>query len=215
MNRNSALYTCIFIILICIVFGVAISLVHYSTLDTLAKNEVLNRNRIICKAFLLDVNGDSPAAYQEAIDQNIETEKIEHDSDKFDLFIENPDTARNIGFIFSGMGFWDRIEGIIVLTSDLSKIVNIQFLDQKETPGLGARITEQWFTDQFKGLEIDWEGRPDQRIIIGTSPKPNAPNRVDAITGATQTSLALDKLLNIDLNRFRAAYSQSQLKGGM
>ena len=38
------------------------------------------------------------------------------------------------------MGFWDRIEAVVVLTPDLTQVLNIQFMDQKETPGLGARI---------------------------------------------------------------------------
>ncbi len=210
MNKNSATYTFIFIVAICVVFGSAISLVHYSTLKTLAKNETLNRNRVVCNAFLLDVNGDSPQAYQQAIDQNIIFRTLSSDTRNFETFFKRDTNKSDVGFVFSGMGFWDRIEGIIVLTSDLSQVINIQFLDQKETPGLGARIEEKWFTDQFKDLEIDWTGRVDQRLIVGASSRPNLTNRVDAITGATQTSLALEKLLNSELNLFREMYNRYQ-----
>ena len=210
MNKNSATYTFIFIVAICVVFGSAISLVHYSTLKTLAKNETLNRNRVICNAFLLEVNGDSPHAYQQAIDQYIISRMLSSGIGNFETFFRSDSENPNVGFVFSGMGFWDRIEGIIVLTSDLSQVINIQFLDQKETPGLGARIEEKWFTDQFKDLEIDWTGRVDQRLIVGASSRPNLTNRVDAITGATQTSLALEKLLNSELNLFREMYNRYQ-----
>ncbi|MBN2600762.1 MAG: FMN-binding protein [Candidatus Marinimicrobia bacterium] len=210
MNKNSAIYTFTFIFLICVVFGLAISLVHYSTLETLAKNEALNRNRVICNAFLLKADGESPKAYQQAIDQNINARILSSDTGNFETFFRRDSENPDVGFVFSGMGFWDRIEGIIVLTSDLSQVINIQFLDQKETPGLGARIEEKWFTDQFKGLEIDWTGRSDQRLIVGASSRPNITNRVDAITGASQTSLALEKLLNSELNQFREIYNRYQ-----
>jgi Na+-transporting NADH:ubiquinone oxidoreductase subunit C len=104
------------------------------------------------------------------------------------------------------MGVWDVIEGIVVLTPDLSRIVNITFLEHKETPGLGARIEEKWFTDQFRGISIAWEEEPDKRIVIGPSKDLDATNRVDAITGASQTSLALNKLLNSELEHFRTLY---------
>jgi Na+-transporting NADH:ubiquinone oxidoreductase subunit C len=83
-------------------------------------------------------------------------------------------------------------------------MVNIQFFDHKETPGLGARIEENWFTSQFKGLKIAWNKPEKERVIVGPSPDPNAANRVDAITGATQTSTALMRFLNQELEKIRS-----------
>ncbi|MGC9364944.1 MAG: FMN-binding protein [Fidelibacterota bacterium] len=206
MNRNSAAYTFIFILVISIVFGAGVSIVHYATLDTLAKNEALNRNRVVCNAFLLPVESDMPEAFQKAIDTHIETKTLMAKGMSYTTLLRKNSANPDVGFVFSGMGFWDKIEGIIVLSADLSRVVNIQFLDQKETPGLGARIEEPWFTDQFKGLEIDWTDDEARRLIIGTSSDPSAGNRVDAITGASQTSLALEKLLNDELNRFHKVY---------
>lgn len=100
----------------------------------------------------------------------------------------------------------------MTLSSDMSKVINIQFLDQKETPGLGARIEEGWFTDQFKGVLIAWDQPSDKRIIVGPAPNPNAKNRVDAITGATQTSLALMRFFNSELESFRKAMKEQKKK---
>ena len=66
---------------------------------------------------------------------------------------------------------------VVVLSPDLDRVLNIQFLDQKETPGLGARVEESWFTDQFEGLQVAWDAAPDQRILVGTSPSPSEPQR--------------------------------------
>jgi Na+-transporting NADH:ubiquinone oxidoreductase subunit C len=201
MTKTSPAYILGFMIIICTVFGTGISSVHYATLDMLRKNEKLHKNRSICRVFNLSVAGASADAFQKAIDDNISYEQIAYQVRTWDVY-KQKDTG-NIGFIFSGTGFWDRITGIMVLSPDMSKVMNIQFLDQKETPGLGARIEEGWFVDQFKGVPIAWDQPVDKRIIVGPAPNPNAKNRVDAITGATQTSLALMRFLNSELELFR------------
>ena len=45
---------------------------------------------------------------------------------------------------------------------------------------------------------------------MGANPAPNAANEVDAITGATQTSMALMRFFNSELDAFRAAYSANR-----
>ena len=115
-----------------------------------------------------------------------------------------------VGFVAGGMGFWDRIECVVVLSPDLRNVLNVQVLDQKETPGLGARIEEPWFTDQFKGLALAWEAPAESRILVGANPAPNAPNEVDAITGATQTSMALMRFLNDELALIRPLFAPNR-----
>ncbi len=206
MTKTSPTYILGFMIAVCMVFGTAISSVHYATLDTLRKNEKLHKNRSICRVFNLSVSETSADAFQKAIDDNVSYEQIAYQGRTWDVY-KQKDTG-NIGFVFSGTGFWDRITGIMVLAPDMSRVMNIQFLDQKETPGLGARIEEGWFVDQFKGVPIAWDQPVDKRIIVGQAPNPAAKNRVDAITGATQTSLALMRFLNSELETFRKAIKE-------
>ena len=204
MNKQSPAYIILFILALSIFFGFAISIVNYSTVDLLKKNEEMHRNRVIAQVFSLPVSGSSADAYRESVEERIEELTISYKNR--DIPYLKDKESGDIGIFFRGMGFWDAITGIAVVTPDLGKIQNIKFLDQKETPGLGARIEEQSFTDSFRGLTIAWENQPDKRIIIGPSPDPGALNRVDAITGATQTSIALMEMLNRDLDTFRKAY---------
>ncbi len=203
MNKKSPAYVLGFMAAICLVFGLGVSVVHYATQGLLEKNAVLHRNRILCRAFQLDVEGVGAEAFQWAVDAHLQATDIPDGSGTRRVYRRTTPGQESIGFEFGGMGFWDRIDGIIVLTPDLRQVLNIQFLDQKETPGLGARIEEPWFTDQFKGLQIDWDSPTDRRIVVGASPVPDARNRVDAITGATQTSMALGQFLNEELARIR------------
>ncbi len=184
---------------ICLVFGTGIAIVNAATQGLLAKNAVLHRNRVLCRAFDLPVDGQSADAYQQAVDQHLVAAELDGRA----FYRRITPGHESLGFEFGGMGFWDRIEGVIVLSPDLQTVRNIQFLDQKETPGLGARIEEPWFTDQFKGLQIDWDNPRGDRLVVGASPDPDPKNRVDAITGATQTSMALGRFLNDELDQIR------------
>jgi len=204
MNKKSAAYIIGFMIVICMVFGAGVSVVYNATRDMLEKNKKFHRNRIICQAFLLRVSDDSAKAYAEAISKHIEIKSITDGNRIRNVYRRIDPENPEIGFDFGGMGFWDRIDGIIVFTQNLEKIINIQFFDHKETPGLGARIEEKWFTDQFKGVRIAWNKDVPDRVIIGRATGAKADNRVDAITGATQTSMALKRFLNAELERIRA-----------
>lgn len=205
MNKNSSVYSIIFMIMISAVFGTGVALVHYTTRETLEKNETMHQNRTIAHAFMLNVTENNPQAYEQAIKKNLTVDTINAATDTFFLYTDIKTT--NIGFIFAGTGFWDVIRGIVILSPDLEEIKNIQFLEQKETPGLGARIEEPEFIRQFQGLDIAWNASVDSRIIIGSAgADSDAGNRVDAITGASQTSMALMKILNKELEAFRKVY---------
>lgn len=202
MDKKSPSYILIFIVLISFVFGLAISSVHYLTLPMLEKNEALHKNRIISQAFMLDVEKDTPEAYEDAIRQFIKIDSIEIKREKVEFFRHREKDY--IGFIFKGLGFWEPISGIIVMDRDLEKIINLKILEQKETPGLGARIEEPWFTEQFQQLAIKWND--NQKIIIGATSNPDKSNVVETITGASQTSDALMNMLNENLAEFKKNY---------
>ena len=204
MNKKSPAYVLSFMAAICLVFGTGISVVNYATQGLLAKNAARHQNRVLCRAFQLDVAGTSAEAYQQAVDAALRTSTVGGRT----VYECVAPGKEGVGFVAGGMGFWDRIECVVVLSPDLRKILNVQVLDQKETPGLGARIEEPWFTDQFKGLAVAWEAPAESRILVGANPAPNAANEVDAITGATQTSMALMRFLNDELAAFRSQYSQ-------
>jgi len=108
----------------------------------------------------------------------------------------------------SGVGFWANISGYLAVTPDLSRTLGVAFLQHAETPGLGGRITEDDFRRQFVGLTVTAPAAGGKFIYV-TRQEPAGPadprygRSVDAITGATGTSLAVEKFLNADIERFR------------
>jgi electron transport complex protein RnfG len=69
------------------------------------------------------------------------------------------------------------------------EIISIGVLEQKETPGLGSKITEDWFIDQYKGKSLDnakWAVKKDNgdfEQISGATISPRA------VTNAVQQGL--------------------------
>jgi len=104
-----------------------------------------------------------------------------------------------VAFEFSGPGLWGPITGIVCLEKDLKTIRKIKVTHQEETPGLGSRVTEAGYLKQFKNKEA----LPQLKFM--PEGKASQKNEVDAITGATGTSRAFEKLINANIQKYLAA----------
>lgn len=115
------------------------------------------------------------------------------------------DEGKPIGYAFpiGGKGFWGRIEALLALNNDLTEITGIVFTRNVETPGLGARITEKWFRDQFQGIELPAKREKGKYVVVAKK-DPQKKHHVDAITGATMTSTLVEEFLNNDIRRILA-----------
>lgn len=81
-------------------------------------------------------------------------ERVEEDIEIFEGYCEDGDL---IGLAVNrvGPGFQGPISLIIGIDSATLTITGVRVQEMAETPGLGARITEDWFLDQFKGSHLD------------------------------------------------------------
>jgi Na+-transporting NADH:ubiquinone oxidoreductase subunit C len=87
-----------------------------------------------------------------------------------------------------GPGLWGEIGAVLGFDKSLEKLTGIDFIKQNETPGLGARIMEDWFREQFRGRK-----GPFVLVPEGTA---EGENELDAITGASYTSSFVLSLVN-------------------
>ena len=99
-----------------------------------------------------------------------------------------------------GQGFWAPIKGIVGIAADKRTVTGIAFYEQSETPGLGARIVEPDFRDAFAGKQLAAGERPLGIRAAGAALKNN---EVHSITGATQTCVRLEKLINDGVSLWR------------
>lgn len=185
---NPASKIIIFVILMGTVSGALLVGVNVYTAPMIAKNEELK-----LKSSVLDV---LEVAYEkknclEAFDKSIKTVEV----DKY-KFYRAPDNS--IALEFYGPGLWSPISGIISLEKDLKTIRRIKITHQEETPGLGGRIAEEDYLNQFRNKEVL------PRIIFMPEGKSTRKNEVDAITGATGSSRAFEKLINESIQKYLA-----------
>ena len=98
---------------------------------------------------------------------------------KNDIYIILEDNSV-IGYAFMavGKGYGGDINTIVGIDKDYN-IKEISVVSNTETPGLGTKILEAFFTDQFKGLEI------------GDVKLSKDGGKIDAISGATISSRAV------------------------
>jgi Na+-transporting NADH:ubiquinone oxidoreductase subunit C len=94
---------------------------------------------------------------------------------------------------YSGSGLWGPIDGIVALNPDLQTLKAVSILHQEETPGLGSRIAEAAYLDQFRGKDFT------SGLKLVPPGKSRADNEIDAITGATLSPKAFLDILNANL----------------
>lgn len=116
----------------------------------------------------------------------------------------NAKDRKPVGYVIpvNGYGLWDAIYGYIAVKTDGDTVIGISWYDQKETPGLGANISEDDWQKQFGGKKIfqpgpsgktDFKTAPlgitvvkgNVADVLGNSPK--ASSAVDGMAGATLT----------------------------
>jgi electron transport complex protein RnfG len=100
--------------------------------------------------------------------------------------------GKEVGFAFiaEGPGFSAMIRMMVGLNLDMETLSGLRVVEQIETPGLGDKIAKDKFQGQFRGLEI----KP--RIEYLRNRKPEKPNQIQAVTGATISSRAVVNTIN-------------------
>ena len=112
-----------------------------------------------------------------------------------------------------GKGLWGPIWGYISLEPDLNTIYGVTFDHQGETPGLGAEITTDWFQKPFPGKTIFKDSTDFVSIkVMKGGAKKDDPHAVDAISGGTITSKALEAMLDSCLIQYKTYFIQNRHK---
>ncbi len=121
------------------------------------------------------------------------------------------------GFPMRGKGLWGTISAFSAVSSDLTRMIGIDFTQQTETPGLGARITEQGFKIYFRNLNLDGfsqESKSAPIVMVAKKDLTNmekSTNSVEAITGATLTCNGVLNMVNTDLRFYIALLKKLDL----
>lgn len=176
--------------------------VNYIAAPIVKKNEVRKFRGAVLSALAIPYDADDvETAYQERI-----SERPLPEGTLYLHFEEDASIRRLKGAAFEirGPAFWGPMTLVLGVDPEELTIIGMEVLEQHETPGLGARIEEKQFTDQFKGKKIN------EQIIVQIKGARPGPNDVSAVTGATITSKSLEAIIRAEVRPFIDALRRMQ-----
>lgn len=199
--RNKAWFNLVFMLVCTVVITGVLSGVHVYTRPMIQANNRKTEIMAQMNALNIAIPSAADSAGLEAFYDSKVKEQTAGGLTYYRYEDENGEVSYAIPF--TGSGLWGKIFGVIALDKDMKKVIGIDFISQNETPGLGGRIEEGWFKNQFRNIALNDSGAP---IRYKTS---DSDGQVDAITGATITSTAVVNMMNEYINE-----AKSKVGGG-
>lgn len=219
MNKQSNLYTLIYIFVLVVVVGAALALTSIALKDKQQQNANAEKMRQILEAVNISPAPDSIiAAYNQYITDAFVVDSEGNRVDGVDAF--NVDMADEykapadrrllpvyeckladgqIKYILPlyGAGLWGPIWGYVSVDADGTTLYGAFFAHQGETPGLGAEIEKPAFSNQFAGKHIMVDGSfvPVAVVKAGQHGAPGQDD-VDGISGGTITSKGVGAMID-------------------
>ncbi|MCF6464991.1 FMN-binding protein [Clostridium sp. Cult2] len=192
--KKSFSFPIVFMVIITAIFTLILAYLNYVTTDAIAFNEETDLRKTLLYVFHIDLPSEDPMIIEEVFNKYVDKEEI---GDETIYFIKENEETIGYAFPVGGTALWGTVQGYVAVTEDFSQLLGIDFVSHSETPGLGGRISENWFKEQFRGLDLT-EAKDGQYIIYRPAPDGN----VDGIAGATQTTNSVGKFLNEDIHEF-------------
>lgn len=126
---------------------------------------------------------------------------FEGDNDLVAEVYEGTDGSELVGYTIKTLpkGYGGQMEIMVGISKD-GVITGINIGNMSETPGLGSKAAEPAFKDQFNqkpAKELD--------VVKG---KASAENQIEAISGATITSSAVTKGVNVAIDVFNSSLTK-------
>lgn len=210
MNKQSNIYTTIYIIVLVLIVGSALALTSLSLRDRqqtninadkmrqiLAsvhltpdkQNIVSDYEKYVTKTFIVNADGQELSGDAFAVDVASQAKLPESDRQLPVYQCTLPDGSVKYIIPMYGAGLWGPIWGYVAFDDNGSTIYGAYFAHQGETPGLGAEIEKPAFSDQFDGKSVFPNGAFQPVEVVKKGQKPSGEeDYVDGISGGTITS---------------------------
>lgn len=138
--------------------------------------------------------------------------QIVYEEEGFTVYEGKEDNGNLAGFAIyaSGTGFQGKITLMYGTDSSMTKIKFLTIIEQRETPGLGSKITD------IETFLRYWENKDMSSSLTlhkpaASSPEELAPTEVNTITGATISSEKVLEIVNLSLERLRNLKKEGKL----
>jgi Na+-transporting NADH:ubiquinone oxidoreductase subunit C len=180
------LFTVQFMVGITFVAISAVSALYLATASTVARNETLFMKRAVAQA----ANRGDAASSRELLDwYDARVTPVPSEGTPRYLRVQNENgQVESFVFVREGTGLWGPITAVCGMDAALKSFTGVSFVKHNETPGLGARISEDWFRQQIIGKRAPL-------TLVPEKTQSDKPTEIDGITGATITSTAVRDIL--------------------
>jgi Na+-transporting NADH:ubiquinone oxidoreductase subunit C len=226
MNTNNNAYTVIYASVVVIVVAFLLAFVSKVLEPQSKANERIDKKKqILASLNIRDLNNSEvESTYRKVIiaDEIIKTDGSvvatgkQQDKDGFAVTMKEIAPNRlpvyvckvkgDTKYVFPliGKGLWGSIWGYISVNSDLKTVFGSYFSHESETAGLGARITEVGFQNEFVGKKIYKDGSTsvDLKVVKNGKVKDQMVE-CDGISGATLTSNGVNSMLQQCLGNYK------------
>ena len=240
MNKNSNIYQILYAAVMVLIVGTVLAFI-YMALKPKQNENIANDTR---KQILSALHIASPAddqvksLYEKYIVQDMLVDREGNIVDSADnvafavqmkKYVKLPDAERQLPVMkctmddgsvkyvlpVYGAGLWGPIWGYVAVNDDGNTIFGAYFSHEGETPGLGARIADQDFQDEFKDKHLFQEGEYKGVVVLKKGQKSTTgAEQIDALTGATITSLGVSAMLEDCLAPYQGFLKKLQSGGG-
>ena len=164
--------------LICVVAGLALAGVHEVTKEPI-KLAIMNEVQKPALQAVLPESDNDPIADNIELDAGKDSKGRQLTMSVFPAKKDGKLVA--LAMEAKGKGFGGDI-GVMVGIDPAGKLTGIKVTTQQETPGIGSKVTENAFSDQFKGVGLD------------------NPTGVDGVSGATFSTKGVFAAVNNAVN---------------
>ncbi|MDW7669149.1 MAG: FMN-binding protein [Bacillota bacterium] len=186
-KKKQVVYPIIFMIIVTSVFTLVLAIINDLTYDTIQEqSRIKTYSKLL---YALDIEYENN---DESIVSTYNAYITEESTSNYTYYIAE-ENGEILGYAFEviGNGLWGQIRSYVAFNESFQELKGVDFISHSETPGLGGRIDERWFVDQFQGIELT-QSEDGEFLIF----KPSIGGNIDSITGATQTSKSVRTMFN-------------------
>ena len=181
-------------------FGLLLALTNTAWSGKIEQNRIDKLNRLM-KSLIADANNF------ELVIKDAQVELGKGKIAKTDVYQAFASDGKDAGFCFraEGMGFADKIELVVAVDAAFEKIKGYNVLATSETPGFGDKISQSFYSDQYKGAPVG---------LLSLSKKGDdkkIDDEIIAISGATVSSTAVLNIFNKYLEQVKNQVLQKGL----
>ncbi len=235
-NKDSNGFIILFVVIMVVTVSISLSLISSGLKPLKDKNEMVDKKGKILKSVVLvnekeekelftadfvlnefdskitqivvDYQGNVKEGLSSFnVDFKKETRKPEQER-SYPVFVYQDGGEKYYIIPLIGLGLWDEISGYLALKGDLTTLRGAAFDHKGETPGLGAKISEYWFREQFQDKTIfDEQGNYHFTVLKGEGNSLKE-NQVDGMSGATLTADGTKEMIKNSIAMYRPFFEK-------